>query len=667
MTGQLPHWETNRDAICKRIRDTWSPFKVLLKIKNERILLPLWLDHYLSFLNPWEIIIADNESTDKSVINLYSKIDQRTVIFSYRGSVLGGFHNNIHDRKLFRPLYEAVSASCQHHIFVDCDEFLISAREMDWTKDRDIIHHRLSLLPSKAIATAWIDAVPESRNIVRTGRGEEQLIAALAWGKPILPAGVFCDGYLIHNGQFPEEIFSEGSDNAFILLHLKNYSREQRLLINREKLIARGIIDDSHDIADIATLDLSMCRDPTAVRLAREVGEMLNSAPSPPSDRISVDGVVFEDNGTIRFFGSEGREAFRSLVVEHGRLLAAGFELARRSLNPEPVMERSFQTVEGLLFEWKAATAASDYDRAEHVLRVGIERYPAELDEYQTPLFCKELVRLLLSGNRYNEAEEAVDAHGSYGAAGWHRILFARAYDRAGKRDAAYKQWRAFLSTHPGHPEAVAALGGIVSSRVSTPSPPPLADPAAPLPVRMTDPEREMFQGALQGVENFLEFGAGGSTALAAKSGVKCIVSVESDAGWLDLLATRGEIAAVDFTGLHIDIGPVGPWGMPSDLSTAPKWPRYHQEVWSKLPWQPDLVLVDGRFRVACSLAAVFNCSPDTRIVIHDFWNRPQYHLVLKYLDVLGRVETLGIFRAKRGFDLKDLVSDLIAHACDPA
>jgi hypothetical protein len=64
-----------------------------------------------------------------------------------------------------------------------------------------------------------------------------------------------------------------------------------------------------------------------------------------------------------------------------------------------------------------------------------------------------------------------------------------------------------------------------------------------------------------------------------------------------------------------------------------------------------DLVLIDGRFRVACALEAVLRCSPDTTLVIHDFWNRPVYHGLLPYLDELERCATIGVFRIRRGFD----------------
>ncbi|MFG1417586.1 glycosyltransferase family 2 protein [Xanthobacter sp. V0B-10] len=312
-------------------------------------------------------------------------------------------------------------------------------------------------------------------------------------------------------------------------------------------------------------------------------------------------------------------------------------------------------------------SAAAFKPKTEAELRGGIAQAPDLLDQYGDPTFRKELMRLLLAQGRWDEAEALVPEPGGPGTGGWHHILFARAHEKAGDKEAARPHWQAFLETHPGHAEAVAALHSAATASAPKPTLPPGLDPKAPLLPRMSDPEREMFQRALEGVENFLEFGAGGSTALAARTGVKRIVSVESDVQWLDLLAQRPEIAAVDFTALHIDIGPTGAWGMPSDPAAAPKWPAYYQAVWNKLSWQPDLVLVDGRFRVACTLATILNCAPETRIVIHDFWNRPQYHVVLRHLDTLERIDTLGVFRAKPTLVVKDLVSDLLAHACNPA
>jgi hypothetical protein len=76
-------------------------------------------------------------------------------------------------------------------------------------------------------------------------------------------------------------------------------------------------------------------------------------------------------------------------------------------------------------------------------------------------------------------------------------------------------------------------------------------------------------------------------------------------------------------------------------------------EQYAKAPWryfriigqQPDLVLVDGRFRVACVLESLLSLSPssETQILLDDYIDRPHYTVVEQYADVelVGRMAVL--------------------------
>ncbi|MFG1433237.1 hypothetical protein V5F69_19575 [Xanthobacter sp. V2C-4] len=505
----------------------------------------------------------------------------------------------------------------------------------------------------RALPTLWLEAIAGSKDTCYLGNDDHRIVNALAWGKPFVPSGFSHPGVRIHNGQFPRDLFDEPKGIMPVLMHLPNFSAEQRLAANREKLAARRVITPTVPHEQIAALDVSQHKDPTVVRLVKETREILQRKPASAPISVPNNSVTFAPGGAITHKGAFAAHLLERLYSSPGAFMRKAFDLVDAVLQPAPPLTEIRQ---------KKTSMKSEAD-----LRRGMAQHADPLDQYGDPTFRKELMRLLLAQGRWDEAEALVPEPGGPGTGGWYHILFARAHEKAGDKEAARPHWQAFLETHPGHAEAVAALHSAATASAPKPTLPPGLDPKAPLLPRMSDPEREMFQRALEGVENFLEFGAGGSTALAARTGVKRIVSVESDVQWLDLLAQRPEIAAVDFTALHIDIGPTGAWGMPSDPAAAPKWPAYYQAVWNRLSWQPDLVLVDGRFRVACTLATILNCAPETRIVIHDFWNRPQYHVVLRHLDTLERIDTLGVFRAKPTLVVKDLVSDLLAHACNPA
>jgi hypothetical protein len=181
-----------------------------------------------------------------------------------------------------------------------------------------------------------------------------------------------------------------------------------------------------------------------------------------------------------------------------------------------------------------------------------------------------------------------------------------------------------------------------------------------PVPVmrpEMTDPEIGVLQECFSKATSLVEFGSGGSTLLAVSSkSLRRIWSVESDPGWISRLQARPEVvAAVKDERLqlqHVDIGPTGDHGAPSDGASQAQWPAYHENVWNDpKTTRADLVLIDGRFRVACAMAALANCQAHTILLFHDFWNRTHYHPVLAFTDWLGSCDSLAILRRKATLD----------------
>lgn len=181
----------------------------------------------------------------------------------------------------------------------------------------------------------------------------------------------------------------------------------------------------------------------------------------------------------------------------------------------------------------------------------------------------------------------------------------------------------------------------------------------------MSAAEVAQFELSLAGRASLLEFGCGGSTIVAARQ-VRQIISVDSDPAWLAKVQAEIADEAVDFTPFHADIGPVGDWGYPVDTAKLRDWPRYHTHIWRRLSGSPDAVLIDGRFRVACLLQAVIHCKPDCIFLFHDFPDRTHYHVVLRHVDILTRVDTLAVLRTKGQVDGKAVLHDLFDHYLIP-
>jgi SAM-dependent methyltransferase len=187
----------------------------------------------------------------------------------------------------------------------------------------------------------------------------------------------------------------------------------------------------------------------------------------------------------------------------------------------------------------------------------------------------------------------------------------------------------------------------------------------------MEDEGRSLVEERLISANCFLEYGAGGSTVMAAILGVPTIISVESDADYL--AATEEAVKAngqnTTFYAHHADIGPTGEWGKPIDRSKIDHWPRYAGSVWSrieseKLP-QPDVVLIDGRFRVASVLATMLMAKQGTRILFDDYYDRPFYHIIEKYLRPQGRAGRMAEFVVPRQSLERTAIADLLAMSTD--
>ncbi|PWB82452.1 MAG: hypothetical protein C3F11_11870 [Methylocystaceae bacterium] len=558
-------WKTDSQTIVERISRSSHTAKILLKTSDDPILLPLWLEHYLSFLEPSQIVIADNKSTDHEVLDIYENIESGVSIFSYDDDIDRGFHNNIHDRAVFPALYEAFRESCEYLFVVDTDELLYLFDIDSWTADRSTFQNYLGCWSGKGMASTWLHTVRGSTDTCYIGHDPKHLAWELRWGKPLIPSAFRHAGVRIHNIQFPEDSFDPNPDGALFLLHLRDYSREQRLRINKKKLVTRGAASADDDFESIVSRDYSRSGDPTIERLVAETVRLLEEEWSPPDTSSLESGFLrLCDDGRIEYGDAATRQIMISYRAHFSSHLRAAFEA------PESKMANQDHQ--------KNDTAAS--------------------------------------ADRENAAFSASDD-----------ALSRKESDR-----------------------------GIASN---------VDEGASSLRPHMTDSEIELFTQHLHGARRLLEFGCGGSTVLAGAEGASGIVSVDSDRAWLDKVAAAPELRKTSFQPVHVDIGPIGAWGVPSDHSHALKWPDYYTAVWAHVAQEPDVVFIDGRFRIACTLYSLLKCGGRAKYLIHDFWNRDHYHCVLEFLDCIDRVDTLGVFVAKETIDWRRLALVLQAHAMD--
>ena len=120
----------------------------------------------------------------------------------------------------------------------------------------------------------------------------------------------------------------------------------------------------------------------------------------------------------------------------------------------------------------------------------------------------------------------------------------------------------------------------------------------------------------------YFEFGSGGSTNLASFYKVKTY-SVESDHKWHDKLKKAG----IKANYLTIDLK-VTHTGLPGKETNLNDWKKYIQAY--KSEYNANIILIDGRFRVACALDVFSKIKNDTLILLHDY-ERKEYHILEQF------------------------------------
>jgi hypothetical protein len=112
---------------------------------------------------------------------------------------------------------------------------------------------------------------------------------------------------------------------------------------------------------------------------------------------------------------------------------------------------------------------------------------------------------------------------------------------------------------------------------------------------------------------------------------------------------------------LHAKIGMTEFWGKPAftDYSEERlrRWSRYPQLPWKSLEAAgvvPDLILIDGRFRVACMLECLTHLDDQSAtICFDDYFDRECYTVVERFADMVDRAGRMAFFRKKPDMDLR--------------
>jgi hypothetical protein len=180
----------------------------------------------------------------------------------------------------------------------------------------------------------------------------------------------------------------------------------------------------------------------------------------------------------------------------------------------------------------------------------------------------------------------------------------------------------------------------------------------------LDDETAQWLEEQLKGTKLYLEFGSGGSTLLANRLGVRT-VSVESDRFYA--ASVRHALANPELIEILTPaVGITREWGFPVFFKRR-KGRRYVTAPFHRFDSQfPDLIMVDGRYRVACALESARQASragAESRLLLDDYAQRPEYRVLEQYLGAPVRIGRAAMFTLGRHEIAQSLIRE---YSTDP-
>ena len=170
------------------------------------------------------------------------------------------------------------------------------------------------------------------------------------------------------------------------------------------------------------------------------------------------------------------------------------------------------------------------------------------------------------------------------------------------------------------------------------------------------DGDDEIFKKYVTKSKIYFEYGVGKSTKWVLENTKSKVIAVDSDQKWIDKFFINN-IFNERLQTIWVDLGDLADWGRPISYSKRNSFISYINAVWG-FENKADVILIDGRFRVACFLYSLLNAKKGSFIFFDDYNNRPWYHIVEEVVPIYKKCGRQGIFLVNETFN-KDLAIEL--------
>lgn len=173
--------------------------------------------------------------------------------------------------------------------------------------------------------------------------------------------------------------------------------------------------------------------------------------------------------------------------------------------------------------------------------------------------------------------------------------------------------------------------------------------------LRLFDGRDELFVSAASEARVYGEYGCGASTLWVARNTSARILTVDSSPAWIDKVKAEAGEAAARIDARWIDVGEIGEWGRPVSYARKENFASYPASLWDR-DLQPDMVLVDGRFRLACFFTSLLRARPGTVIIFDDYVGRPHFHIAADFVPPTETVGRQARFDVPEKLDREELI-----------
>ncbi|MBT0667868.1 hypothetical protein HT136_05745 [Novosphingobium profundi] len=194
----------------------------------------------------------------------------------------------------------------------------------------------------------------------------------------------------------------------------------------------------------------------------------------------------------------------------------------------------------------------------------------------------------------------------------------------------------------------------------------PLAGQVRRISPRQLDPDYlfdgddTLFKRVVRGARCYGEYGCGKATGWVLAHAACPVLSVDTSGRAVARVARANAANRRRLTIAQVDLGPLGRRRRPLGYAHRAQFAHYVDFLWHQ-PEKPEVVLIDGSFRVCCFLTALAHAREGSYLLFDDYVGEARYRLVEEYVPCLEVCGRQGLFQvpARESLDLQRLDQDV--------